>query len=171
MDWLSKQDLMSILLTLGMGFIAGVYLYIVGFGAFMAQLAVPDQGAASEFVIIADMYGGCHGDCPSFQVRSDGEYRYIYTPQVGQEPILRQGTLPLTLQRELRDVVTTRELRRQSVEVEPENCNSFVDGVDVVYDITLGGEEYTVDSCGTAVEGESALWLGLNGIWEYFDNL
>lgn len=171
MDWLSKQDMISILLTFGMGFVAGVYLYIVGFGAFMAQIAVPDQERASEFVIIADMYGGCRSDCPSFQVQSDGEYRYLYVPQVGQETVLRQGTLPLTLQRELRSVVTGRALRQQSVVVEPEACNSFVDGVDVAYDITLGGEEYVIDSCGTAVVGDSELWLALNRIWEYFDSL
>jgi hypothetical protein len=171
MDWLPKQDLLSILITFSMGFVAGVYLYVVGFGDLVTRLTIANQEAASEFVIVADMYGSCEPDCPSFQVQSDGSYRYLYVPRVGVEEVLREGVLPLNIRREIRNAVSVATLERQSQETEPADCNSFGDGVDVIYDITVDGEQYTIDSCGTTVDGDSALWRSLNSIWEYFNRL
>ena len=55
------------------------------------------------------------------------------------------------------------------MEIEPAICNSYTDGIDVVYEITLDGKEYTLDSCGTAVEASSRLWEVLSSIWTYFE--
>lgn len=162
---------MSIMITFGVGFFTGIYLYISGFAGLMTQFAVPSQSQVDDFVIIADAYGGCRSECPSFQVKSDGGYRYLYHPEAGAGEVLRQGTLPGEIRRDLRRAVTPRALDAQSESSAPSECVSFADGVDVVYEITVDGTEYVIDSCGTAVDGNSDLWQALNSIWVYYGTL
>lgn len=168
---MKRQDILSIAITFAMGFVAGIYLYISGFAGLMTQLTVDDIASIDEFIIVADAYGGCRADCPSFQVQSDGDYRYLYSPERGAEQVLREGTLPLDLRRELRSSVTLRALALQSKTVDPVTCESYRDGTDVVYSITVEGVEYVIDSCGTNVDPSSELWLALNSIWEYYGSL
>ena len=57
----------------------------------------------------------------------------------------------------------------QSTTIEPAFCESFVDGIDVVYKITLDGVLYELDSCGTDVVADSVLWQTVGEIWTYFE--
>lgn len=166
-----RQDLISILITFLVGVAAGMYLYLTGFAGLVSKLSIPDIEKATEFVIVGDVYGGCREACPSFQVVHDGSYRYLYTPAAGAEQVLRQGVLPISLRRQLEAVITPIELAKQSKEIQPLLCNSYSDGIDVKYEITLDGQLYVLDSCGTAVEAESELWITLGSIWTYYENL
>lgn len=168
---MKRQDILSIAITFAMGFIAGIYLYVSGFAGLMNSISIGDQSSVNEFVIVADAYGGCRSECPSFQVQTDGSYRYLYTPTQGSEQILRQGTLPLDIRRNLKSAVSPRTLALQSRSIEPVQCESFGDGIDVVYEITVDGVEYTLDSCGTSVDANSDLWQTLNSIWLYYGSL
>lgn len=166
---MKRQDVLSIFITFVTGFLLGGYFYLTNVAGFVSEIKTPDKESISTFVIQAEAYGGCRQTCPSFQIQDDGSYHYLYTPAAGEEKVVRKGSIPSELNRELHRLVTVTELQRQSVLIEPAVCNSYTDGVDVVYQITLDGIEYDLDSCGTAVEGESPLWVALQGIWNYFE--
>ena len=169
---MKKQELISILITFIAGFLAGVFLYLTGGAATNESVSkVPEAEKLSEFTIVSDVYGGCNqaNVCPSFQVLSDGSYRYFHTPPNASEQVLRQGTLPLTLQKELKKVVTATSLSAQSKKITPSLCNSAMDGIDVKYKISLDREEYVIDSCGTAIDDKGQLWTTLGSIWDYFE--
>ncbi len=170
---MKKQDIISILITFLVGIFAGSYLYLTGFASFEDKFSIPGVEEVSEFSIVGDVYGGCQlgNACPSFQVLRDGSYRYFYTPAAGMDKILRKGTLPRKLQNKLKNVLSEIELVKQSKEITPSVCNSYSDGIDVKYQVTLNGSEYTLDSCGTAVVGEGALWSTLGEIWTYYETL
>jgi hypothetical protein len=164
-----RQDILSILITFVFGFLLGGYFYLTNVAGFVSEIKTPDKEAVSTFIIQAEAYGGCRQTCPSFQVQDDGLYYYLYTPAAGAEKVVRKGSIPGELEKALHRVVTIEELQRQSTDIEPAVCNSYTDGIDVVYEITLDGIEYNLDSCGTAVEGESILWTTLQSIWSYFE--
>ncbi len=171
---MKKQDILSIIITFAFGLLGGMFLYMTGGAASLDnKLAVPEEKEleekVSEFAIVSDVYGGCREACPSFQILNDGSYRYYRTPAAGAEPVLRQGTLPLPLQRQLRKALVAETLERESLEIEPSVCNSFTDGIDVKYEITLDGEKYEINSCGTAVDDNGVLWTTLSAIWDYFE--
>ena len=168
---MKKQDILSILITFLVGVFVGGYLYLTDAAGRISELKIPDAEEVSEFTIVGDVYGGCRDRCPSFQVINDGSYRYLYTPRNGSEQVLRQGILPLQLQRQLRTVLTENALKQQSRNIEPTVCNSFSDGIDVKYTITIDGKEYKIDSCGTTVDGGSQMWITLGQIWEYYQSL
>lgn len=163
-----KSEKLSIMITFGVGFAGGFYLYLTDFAARIVEFTTPDYGTVSEFTIVGEVYGGCRSACPSFQLLSDGSYRYLYTPSVGAEQVIRRGTVPLSVQQQLQQSVVVSELREQSKTIRPASCRSFTDGVDVSYDITVEGASYQLDSCGTAVDGDSKLWLALGAVWSYF---
>lgn len=166
---MKKQDILSILITFVVGFFAGGYLYVSSFAPLASKVAVPSAERVSEFTIVSEVYGGCRDKCPSFQVVDNGNYRYLHTVRVGEDQVLERGTLPLTYRRNLKARLTERELQLQSQETSPAFCNSFTDGLDVRYEITLDGTEYVLDTCGTNVDSASSMWVTLDSVWEYLE--
>ncbi len=166
---MEKHHYVTMLFVFVTGFIFGMYLYTTGFMKEYGAPAVQSQNELNSFVLVAEVYGGCRNTCPSYQVVSDGSYRYLFTPTAGEEQIIRDGTLPRSLRRQIADVFNPVTLQTQSVETQPAVCNSFTDGIDVQYRITLAGEDYILDTCGTAVDTDSALWRTLLSIWSYFE--
>lgn len=166
---MKRQDIVTILFTFVVGFAFGMYLYTIGF---MQDFDAPDvqsQQELSDFVLSAEVYGGCRNTCPSFQILADGTYRYLFTPTAGAEQIIRDGTLPRALRRDISEAFNKTDLATQSVKTQPAVCNSYTDGIDVRYRVTLAGEEYLLDTCGTAVDTNSALWNTLVKTWNYFE--
>jgi hypothetical protein len=168
---MKKEDVLNILITFVVGFLAGGYLYFAHFSKIVNPDSVDTAESAAEFTIIGEAYGSCNSACPSFQVVQDGSYRYQFVPEIGQERTIKSGTLPLDIQREVKRAFAEDELVAQSQPVTPPDCNSRNGGIDVRYKITLDGAEYTLDSCGTAVDGEGELWNGLAKIWSYFQTV
>ncbi|MCA9354255.1 MAG: hypothetical protein KC877_01915 [Candidatus Kaiserbacteria bacterium] len=166
---MKKQDALSIIITFVMGFAAGVYLFLSQAAPVVHKYDVPTEEKVSQFMIVGDVYGVCRNTCPSFQVQADGTYRYLYTPRAGAEQILREGELPAELKRKLRSALTVSALNMQSREIEPAICNSYTDGIDILYDITLDGTQYYLDSCGTDVDPDGAVWSTLSDVWDYFE--
>lgn len=166
---ITREDKLSILFTFLIGFIAGGYFYISNVAGLATKLETPDVKKASKFVIVADVYGGCRNTCPSFQVQNDGSYRYLYTPAAGAEKIVRQGVLSHELMVRLRTALTKEALLKESVEIEPAICSSYTDGIDILYEITLDGEVFTVDSCGTDVSSDGQLWQALAAVWDFYE--
>lgn len=169
---MKRQDMLSIWFTFAVGFFGGGYLYIAHFSKVVTPDNVPTQAAAESFIIEGESYGGCKTDCPAFQVLGDGSYRYQFATQAGGEKIIKTGTLPLEIQRNVKNVLETETLTTQSQPLKPTDCNSYSDtGIDVRYKVTLDSAEYVLDSCGTTVDGESDVWNGLAQIWNYFQTI
>lgn len=166
-----KSDIISILITFIVGLFAGSYLYLTGFAPIEAEVSTPNSEEISQFTIVGDAYGGCRDACPSFQVVNDGSYRYLYTPAVGVDQVIRQGKLPYELHKKLRKELTESELINQSKIIKPSTCSSYADGIDVVYEITLNSKTYTINSCGTAADGKSELWATLSQVWSYYETI
>lgn len=168
---MKRQDVPSILITVVVGFIAGMFLYVTHFGKLINDSAVTTQADVESLSIVGEAYGSCGTDCPSFQVLADGSFRYQYAEVRGGEKIIKSGTLPSQLRRSLKDALEANALEEQSERVEPTGCNSRQNGVDVRYDITLEGEDFLLDSCGTAVDGRGEIWTALSQVWKYFDTV
>jgi hypothetical protein len=168
---MKKQDFISVLVTFLFGLFAGAYLYLTGFAPMANELADIEISPTTRYAVVSEVYGGCRETCPSFQVLSNGTYRYLYTPRAGAEQVVRQGTLPLPIQNKLKASLDVNAILPQTKEVTPLVCNSYTDGIDIEYFITIGEVEYILDSCGTAVDPDGEVWLVLDGIWEYFENL
>lgn len=166
---MNKQEIISIAFTAFVGLVFGIYVYFAGW---LHQFGAPDvqtQAEVNSFTLVSEAYGGCRDACPSFRIASDGSYRYLFTPAIGEEQIVRDGSIPRRLKRDLLNVMNERTLEEQSFPIEPSFCNSYTDGIDVLYRITYSDEEYDIDTCGTAVDTNSRLWNTLVKTWNYFE--
>lgn len=170
---MKRQDVLSILITFVVGFSAGLYLYTVEFAANVTKLAIDDEESASEFVIVGEMYGGsCAGRCPAFQVTKQAAFRYLYyASDAAATASIREGRLPTALYRDLRRVLQPTDLALQAKPVAVQQCASDTGGIDVFYEITLEGEEYLIDSCGTAYNPQSELWQTLTRVWQQVERV
>lgn len=169
---MNKYDFLNIVITFLVGFFLGGFWYITGGAATTSSVKeVPVLEKLSEFEVVSEVYGGCQktNSCPTFRVTNDGSYRYFRTPTAGAEQVLRQGVIPIRLLQQLKSSLTDNALKTQSKKTEPAFCNSFADGIDVRYEITLDGNVYKIDSCGTAVDENDDLWTTLQAIWDYFE--
>lgn len=168
---LPKQEILSILITFTVGFFAGGYLYLNHFTKMISPDDVTDIQEIERLTIVSEAYGGCRDACPAFQVKFDGTYRYRYTPQLGGETLFKEGTLPLDIQRGLKKALNEKDLSKQSKEINAVGCESYADGIDIRYDVTLSSETYQLDSCGTSVDFSSDTWIALAKIWNYFQTI
>jgi hypothetical protein len=166
---MKKPDLLSILLTFFLGAAGGVYLYLVGYAPTVATLEVSSREKVEALTIESDVYGGCRDTCPSFQVLGDGSYRYLYSIMYDKPPVIQSGSIPYAMRRDLQRNLTPQALATQSQTITPTVCRSFSDGIDVRYTITLKGEAYLLDTCGTQVDTDSPLWLSIRKIWDYLE--
>lgn len=154
------------IITFIIGFLIGTYLYLT-YWAVEFNPEADVVNASNEFTIVSESYGGCRSLCPSFQVLKDGSYRYIHESSAGQELVLSEGTLPLSLQKELKRNLSAEGLALQSRDINQIECRSFTDGIDVKYRVTLNGFEYKLDSCTTSVNRDTPSWLVLAKVWSY----
>ena len=168
---MERQDVISILVTFAVGFLGGGYLYVGHFAKMYGPDAVATQEAAQEFSITGEAYGSCDTACPAFQLQKNGSYRYRYTATQGEAAIVRDGTLPLDIQRSVKRALDADVLEEESQTIDAVVCNSSSDGIDIRYRISYEGEEYEIDSCGTAVNDEGELWSSLNEIWGYLQTV
>lgn len=166
-----NQDIWSILITFAFGFLAGGLLYLGHFSGLVNPDDLETEEDTMEFSITSEAYGGCKEVCPSFQVSKDGSYVYRFTPSLGAEEEVKNGTMPFNIMREVRNALDSDVLVEQSQPVEPSDCHSYNDGIDVKYVITHEGAAYELDSCGTAVDANGALWSALAKLWSHFETV
>ncbi len=168
---MEKDDVVSILITVIVGFIGGGYLYVAHFTKLYGNDGVETQEEQMEFALQGEAYGSCGTNCPAFQVKNDGSYRYRYYTEANQPPTVREGTLPLSEQRTLRRALDEAELQKQSEVVSPGTCNSATGGIDIKYTIIYKATQYKIDSCGTAVDSEGDIWTAFSIIWQYLQTV
>jgi hypothetical protein len=168
---MKKQELLSILITLVVGFFAGSFLYLNTFAGMVGSNDVDSLEEQESFSITSQAYGGCRENCPAFRVNSDGSFRYQYVPEVGAEPLVRSGELPRRLERELGREITTSALASQTAQINSTNCASFTDGIDITYEVVIDGTTYVLDSCRTDIDPTSEAWQALGNVWSYFTEI
>lgn len=161
-------------LTLGFTFIvgcfSGAYLYVT---VFTPQYIGDDFEDPSEITlrVQGQAYGGCDraGACPSFQLENNRKYTYkkpssYYSDE--DDTVVVKGKMNRDSFKDLTELLVDTNfaiLQQQS----DRNCDSYVDGIDYHYEIILQGEQYGLDTCGTAFDG-SALERSLRPLWKEF---
>ena len=167
-----RHELLSLLITFGVGVVAGGYLYLTGFAPQFEELSGQTEAVYDDLVIVGDVYGGRRiNSTPSFQVLNDGTYRYLPSTPTGETVAAKEGTLPASLLREVKRELTKKSLTADATKVPATNCNSFVDGVDYRYTITLDSANYDLDSCGTQFRVTGNTGVALDKLWIYFTTL
>lgn len=144
-------DIFILLLTLAVGFAAGSYIYFIGFREIDIDPVNPRS--INQFEIAVSTYGGCQvlGQCRAYRLLPSGEYVSV----VGEESVT--GTLDEDDLTALKQALVEADLTAMATVTEPEFCESWVDGIDIEYDITLEGASYQLDTCGTTVDVDDEL--------------
>lgn len=168
---MDRQQLLMMVGTFLIGCFIGLYTFLVGYAPTAERMSQAVESIGTSLVITGEAYGGCDrtNSCPKFRIADDGSYRYFYVTNRADEPVLREGVLPLGIQQSLRQAVIIERLEAQSQAIEPAFCESYVDGIDVRYFVAFDNTTYILDSCGTAVQAQGELWQSLSSIWTYFE--
>ncbi len=157
--------------TFLMGVLVGGYFYVTSFAPTVANAPGLSNHQATEvkFVVSGEQYGGCQrlGSCPSFQLSSNGAYRYIPVATSSELAAVLEGTLPSRLRNELVTSIERANLGALAVSAQKDYCNSFVDGTDYVYQVRVPGVTYELDSCQTRFDTDGVLGRNLTAIWDY----
>lgn len=171
---MKKQDLISIMITAIVGFFAGIFMFVSYANSIALPIVagdVPTQAEAQEFSIVGEVYGSCAENCPSFQLLENGNYRYRYVLERGQPALIKDGTLPLGLQSDIKNELALTTLEAQGEIKDRLACASESEGFDFRYKIMFDGEEYILDSCISAIDYGSDLWIALTAIWNYLQTV
>jgi len=168
---MKKQDLITILFTFVCGFMAGTYLFFVGFQPQVERVTtelLPPPDPTRIITIEGYQYGGCErsGRCASFRIDDAGDYSYVSTSvPTGDGPVT--GSLLRRDWRDIRAFLSSEVLAANAAPFIPERCASSYDLVDYRYVIEFGGERYELDTCGTALDRTGELSLLLDGLWQF----
>lgn len=163
------QDIVTLTLTFFMGFAAGIYLYFTGFAPQFLTFTGLTQESYASLAIVGERYGGCERTqaCGSFQLLEDGTYNYVGGSfGSGVRPV--SGTVPRNVLRAVASALSKQTLEQASQPAPADMCASYVDGVDVVYEITYEGVVYDLDTCGTALVDNAEMSEALDNLWKYF---
>ena len=156
-------DWLVVLLTFFTGVAAGSFVYLSGFKEIDIDPVKPS--VISAFEIIVTQTGGClRGDgCSSYRILSDGNYVLIAGSGETTGGLLAEDQL-----NSLKKTLAETDLEQQSLKVEPDFCEAWVDGIDTSYQITRDKITYELDTCGTAVDVDSDLIELLDWLWVQF---
>lgn len=152
-----------------MGMFAGGYLYLTVFApTYESDIGTTEAIDANAIVINAQMYGGCDrtGSCASFRLIDDRSYTYLSYP----ESDVVKGKLPSDISEAIFDVVGTNTFFNDTQSISPEFCDSYVDGVDYTYTVSLADEVYVLDSCTTAFSNNTAFQDAFLDVWKFMEN-
>ncbi|MAZ66166.1 MAG: hypothetical protein CMF25_03570 [Kangiellaceae bacterium] len=159
-------------LTLGFTFIVGVfsgaYLYVTVFAPQYNDDGFEDPSEIA-LRIQGQTYGGCQrtGSCPQFELENNR--RYTYTKQAqrldGEDEVMT-GKMDRERFAQLADLLMETNFSALAQETQ-RSCDSYVDGVDYRYNVILEGEQFELDTCGTAFYN-STLERALRPLWGQF---
>ena len=130
-----------------MGIVTGSYVYYLNTTEETSSY-IPELNETPDFMVIAELYGGCmRGDvCASYRIVDDGSYTYI-APQYDEDAERVTGKLSRTELAELKQLVASSDLSGILSSTFGGVCPITYDGVAMKYDITIGGENYGIDTC------------------------
>lgn len=167
-----RHELLSLLITFGVGMVAGGYLYLTGFAPQFEEYSGQTDAVYEDLVIVGESYGGMRRDsAPSFQLLNDGTFRYLAATPFDESQIVKEGSVPNSLLKAVKKELSQNSLTKAEQLNTNGPCVSAVDGTDYRYTITQNNVTYDLDSCGTEFTVESALGVSLNSLWSYFNTL
>ncbi|MBP9717629.1 MAG: hypothetical protein KBD44_02820 [Candidatus Pacebacteria bacterium] len=169
------KDEISIFISFIIGFVGGFYFFLTGYAPYVEEVKetifTPDQEVVESLIIVAKKYGGCEmlDRCGSYHLEYDGTYSYLpYSISQGATP--EQGVLPRAMLSEVRSMTLPSKLRLASRTRAPEDCISYVDGIDYSYEIVRNGELFVLDTCTTTLSDYPELIDAFDLVWEYVSN-
>jgi len=172
---MQRKDEMTIVVTFLMGLVAGFYFYLTGFAPQVEKVRqevfTSDETEARSLLIEARQYGGCERrqGCASFLVRGDGSYSYLAgSALAGVTP--ESGTLSRSLRQQISQHITPQKIALAEVARESDTCDSYVDGIDLAYSITIDNVLYYIDTCTTELVNNPAVETTLLNIWNEVAN-
>ena len=168
-----QQDIISIFITFVLGFFAGGYLYLTGFAPSFNLPEATSGETYDEFVITGDSYGECESNnsCLSFQLLENGSYRALFDNPAGGDQIIKEDSIPRALKVELKRVLNTEALAKQSEVLSNMDCQFGEEGTNYRFEITRDKVLYTLDTCQTTIDYNASAWLSLLKLWTHFANL
>lgn len=152
-----------------MGMFAGAYLYVTVFAPeYQSDITTLEAIGSDAVVINAQIYGGCQRNdlCASFRLIDDRSYSYLPYP----EAEIEQGTLPSEISKAIFTLIASSDFFDDTLAVRRDFCDSFVDGVDYLYEVTLDDEVYMLDTCTTSFRDDLVLQSALRTAWEFMEN-
>lgn len=151
-----------------MGVISGVFLYVTVYAPEYATDDIATQSTTSALTVEGRMYGGCSrsDSCASFRLLEDGTYNYLASTDAEVE----KRTLPKKIARPLFSAIGTEAFFDATESVNPTSCNSYFDGTDFMYEVTLGDNRYTLDTCTTALAYNDELQQLFIDAWQFMQN-
>jgi hypothetical protein len=155
--------------TFVMGMLTGGFLYVSVFApAYESDIETIGSINDDGVVIEGQMYGGCQemDSCASFRIADDRTFTYL--EYEGAEIV--KGRLPNDVAVSVFKEVGTNAFFAASEEITNDSCAAYVDGLDFTYDISLGGDFYTLDTCTTALAYDEELQALFSGIWMYLED-
>lgn len=160
---MTGQQLFVLIFTFIVGAVAGFYVYVTSFVPQYGRDGVDE--VAGELEIIGEAIGGCQmgGVCESFHLNSKKRLSYIRAHGFNEdtpEPVVTtiSSATYLSLLESLR-AADFRTLKQPN-----DRCRAASDGIDYIYNITLDGISYELDSCGTKFN-QSSLYKVLLMLW------
>lgn len=149
---MKRQDIISIIVTFLVGVVVGSYLYLYGFAPQYNTL-IDSASNTGQLVIAGEAYGGCArgGICATFQVTNDGTFKAFPTQAREAERVVQTGKISTSLYQQFRASLTSGTLTRLAAPVTPKDCASHTDGIDYQLRIFFGDEQFTLDTCTTAL--------------------
>lgn len=166
-----RQDLISISITFAFGLFVGGYLYISTFAPLLSEHGL--SGVREQrWELTAEEMGVCGERCAGVNILSDGSYRYRFLSPTSSEPIIREGVLPLSLRRAVRQetegFIDSLFLRTSRATV----CDapSLDRGIETKYTLRYAGETYEFDSCAIRTELGLTDETALNELWRYLSD-
>jgi hypothetical protein len=168
---MKQKNIFKILFILIAVLVAGYLYFNVSIPSMAPEIKNTVTDNSRSLIINSEVYGLCdqNDTCPTFTITDNGEYRYVHTPRGTNTEVLRTGNLPVDIQRQLTQAVTKDALEKMNRSIEPDQCDSYVNGVDARFIVDFDGVVYELDSCGTNVKADSATWEVLGGLWYYLE--
>ncbi len=154
---MTKQNILSLALTLVLGIVAGVYLYIVGFAPTYLLDPVDTATEYSDLVVVVDAYGSCEETrtCLTFQLRADGTYRALLS---GDISTVREGSLTRSLTRRVSAVLVAESLQPNTALLATRTCRFGETGTNYRVLITRDSVNYLLDTCTTDIKYDGEVW-------------
>lgn len=123
----------------------------------------------TTFRVAGHEYGGCdwgYSGCATFTVSANGSYKY----RQKSDGETHTGVLPQTLIDTLKLKLREASLQQYSRRVSDKDCDSYTDGIDNRYTVSLNGRKYRLDTCETVLPYESEASAALFDVWVYLNS-
>lgn len=167
-----RQDLISIGITFAFGLFVGGYLYVSTAAPLLSEHGLVGGVREQRWELTVEEMGICGERCAGVYVLQDGTYRYRFMSPTSSEPLIREGVLPLSLRRAVRQetegFIDTLFLRTSRAAV----CDAptLARGTETNYTLRYEGDTYEFDSCAIRTELGLTEESALNELWRYLSD-